>query len=143
MKIIEDSISVDCSAFGKYNNGIKFEYKGVNTKTGEVLFASKVYECGTVNIGEFLAIVHALAYCKMKNIDVPIYSDSMTALSWLRRKKIKTTLPKNNPEIFKIIERALHWLKSNDYKNPVLKWETGLWGENPADYSRKNKKLKK
>jgi ribonuclease HI len=28
-------------------------------------------------------------------------------------------------------------LKQNTVANPILKWETESWGENPADFGRK------
>jgi len=31
----------------------------------------------------------------------------------------------------------LNWLNTNDWKNPLLKWETKYWGEIPADFGRK------
>ena len=88
---------------------------------------------------EFLAIVHALAYCKQKNLVLPIYSDSLTALSWVNKKKAKTKLEptKNNTELFDLIQRAEKWLHENKFANRLLKWETELWGENPADFGRK------
>ncbi|MEZ5067097.1 MAG: hypothetical protein R2847_00700 [Bacteroidia bacterium] len=88
---------------------------------------------------EFLALVHALAYCKKHQLTVPIYSDSVTAMKWVRDKHAKTKLESsnNNTELFDLIDRAEKWLKENTYSNPVLKWETKLWGENPADFGRK------
>ena len=40
------------------------EYQGVEFDTGRKLFAQGPFEDGTNNIGEFLAIVHALAFLK-------------------------------------------------------------------------------
>jgi ribonuclease HI len=40
-------------------------------------------------------------------------------------------------ELFVLLDRAVLWLKSNEYKNPILKWETKVWGEIPADFGRK------
>jgi len=91
-KIIE-SISVDAACSG--NPGI-LEYRGVYTKTGQELFHQGPFPQGTVNIGEFLAIVHGLGFLKQRESNWPIYSDSMTAMAWLRRKQIKTTLQKNS-----------------------------------------------
>jgi len=39
--------------------------------------------------------------------------------------------------LFADVDKAVRWLKENDYKNPVLKWNTKLWGEIPADFGRK------
>jgi ribonuclease HI len=111
----------------------------VETSNGKKLFHQGPFPLGTVNIGEFLAIVHALGLCKQQGLVVPIYSDSRTALSWVRRKLAKTTVQRTpgNAGVFDLIARAEHWLKTNTYANPVLKWETDDWGENPADFGRK------
>lgn len=131
-----DSISVDAACAG---NPGKMEYRCVYTKNKEVVFASPVYDDGTNNIGEFLAIVHALALCKKKGSSISIYTDSATAISWVKNKKAKTKLEltRNNMIIFELIERAEKWLKSHHYDNPILKWDTKKWGEIPADYGRK------
>ena len=43
------------------------EYRGVDTKTKKQLFIQGPFEEGTNNIGEFLALVHGLAFLKQKN----------------------------------------------------------------------------
>ena len=70
---------------------------------------------------------------------LPIYTDSVTAIAWVRNKVAKTTQPRNskNAELFGLLDDAILWLKSNSYKNPILKWETRIWGEIPADFGRK------
>jgi ribonuclease HI len=133
---LTESISVD----GAWNtsNGI-VEYQGVHTGTGNLLFKVGPLEHGTNNIVEFLAIVHALAYCKKINSNLPIYSDSRNAIGWVREKVVRTELQKSekNKKLFELIERALKWLNENTYENEILKWETKAWGENPADFGRK------
>ena len=115
------------------------EFQGVLTKTKKVLFKQGPFKDGTNNIVEFLAIVEALIFCKMRGLSIPIYSDSRTAMLWVKEKQIKTTCKKSqqNIELFKLIERAIEWLHENEYKNKILKWETEAWGENPADFGRK------
>lgn len=131
-----NSISVDAACKG--NPGI-LEYRGVDTKSGVELFRKGPFPEGTVNLGEFLAIVHALALLKKNDSGWPVYSNSRTAIAWVKARKIKTKLTPNaeNEQLFQIIERALTWLKTNSYKNPILKWETAFWGEIPADFGRK------
>lgn len=131
-----DSISVDAACSG--NPGI-MEYQGVNNRTGEVLFKQGPFPDATNNIGEFLALVHGLALLKQQNDPRPIYSDSRTAMAWIRAKKVKTLLlptPKN-ASVFELMERALKWLNANDYQTEILKWHTEAWGEIPADFGRK------
>ncbi|WP_207634124.1 ribonuclease H [Halalkalibacter urbisdiaboli] len=135
-EVIWDSISVDVGCRG--NPGI-VEYKGVHTKTGEVLFAHDEIHIGTNNMGEFLAIVHGLAYLKEKGSDMPIYSDSMTAIKWVKQKKAKSTLERNEQTayIWSLMDRAEAWLQNHTYSNKILKWQTEKWGEIKADYGRK------
>lgn len=117
----------------------RLEYRGVHTRTGEVIFEGGPFEEGTNNIGEFLAIVDALAECQKRGLTHPIYSDSQIAIIWIMHKQCKTTLEQSakNQNIFEHIEWAEHWLQDNEYSNHILKWETDVWGENPADYGRK------
>ncbi len=132
----KNALSVDAACSG---NPGAMEYRGVYVATNEVLFSMGPFAEGTNNVGEFLALVHGLALCKKQNSPVPIYTDSVTALSWVRQKKCKTTLketPKNKP-IFELIARAEAWLANNTYDTKLLKWETEAWGEIPADFGRK------
>lgn len=135
-KPLADSISVDAACKG--NPGI-LEYQGVETISKKRIFSMGPFPEGTVNIGEFLAIVHGLAFLKKHESKIPVYSDSKTAISWIKKKQIKTNLQRNpkNEGLFELVDRAEKWLKENTYPNKILKWETEFWGENPADYGRK------
>lgn len=136
-KPILQSWCVDAACSG---NPGDMEYRGVDTTTGEVLFHKGPFPDGTNNIGEFLALVHALALLKKNNQpELPIYTDSQTAMAWVRNKKAKTTLEptRRNAPLFELIERAEKWLRENSFSNPVYKWNTEKWGEIPADFGRK------
>lgn len=115
------------------------EYRGVHYPSGKVLFHQKGFQDATNNIGEFLAIVHALAYLQKQNSNIPVFTDSKTALSWLKRKKCNTkkALVSCNQFVFELIRRAETWLQNNSFENPVLKWETDKCGEIPGDFGRK------
>jgi len=135
--IIKDSIAVDAACSG---NPGDMEYRGVNTFDKTELFRQGPFTMGTNNVGEFLAIVHALALLKQENkSSTTIYTDSRTAISWVNRKKAKTKLTRTsqNEVLFVLISRAEKWLKDNRVTNPLVKWETKLWGEIPADFGRK------
>jgi ribonuclease HI len=131
-----NSICVDAASSG---NPGKMEYRGVDTKTQKVLFHKGTFENATNNIGEFLALVHGLGFLKQQDSTRAIYSDSRTAMSWVRKRHCKTTLKQNkqNAALFELIKRAENWLKENAYKTEILKWETKKWGEIPADFGRK------
>ncbi|MFN8430586.1 MAG: ribonuclease H family protein [Spirosomataceae bacterium] len=115
------------------------EYQGKYLQNKLFVFKKGPFQDGTNNIGEFLAIVHALAFLKQHNSDLPIYSDSKTAISWVKKKKANTKLEPTgrNNELFDLLERAEKWLRDNNFSNKILKWETEDWGENPADFGRK------
>ena len=134
---INESIAVDAACSG---NPGKMEYRGVYLKTGKEIFHyGPVW--GTNNIGEFLAIVHGLALLKQKGLDtMPIYSDSVNAQLWVKRKQCKTTLERNEKSepLYQLIARAENWLRSNTWNNPIIKWPTDEWGEIPADFNRKH-----
>lgn len=133
--VIDNSLAVDAACSG---NPGAMEYRGVHVASRQQVFHfGPMY--GTNNIGEFLAIVHGLALLKLKGYDMPIYSDSVNAINWVKQKKCKTKLPRNSKteELFQLIERAENWLRQNTYTTRILKWETKQWGEIPADFGRK------
>ena len=129
-------ISVDAASSG--NPGI-MEYRGVDTKTKKELFKQGPFKQGTNNIGEFLALVHGLAFLKQQNSDRIIYTDSKTAMSWVRKKSCNSKLPETpeNKVVFDLVRRAISWLEKNTYTTTIVKWETKAWGEIPADFGRK------
>ena len=127
-----EAIAVDAACSG---NPGKMEYRGVYLRTGKEIFHyGPVW--GTNNIGEFLAIVHGLALLKQKGLHtMPIYSDSVNAQLWVKRKKCKTTLERNEKSevLYQLIERAEKWLRENPYQNPIIKW--------PTDWTKRRKTL--
>lgn len=131
-----DGWAVDASCLG---NPGRMEYRGVELMTGRELFRVGPFEKSTNNIGEFLAIVHALALMKSKGESHTIYSDSVTGMAWVRNRKIKTQLDATpeNKKSFDMMARALSWLNTNHYNSRILKWNTDRWGEIPADFGRK------
>ena len=128
--------AVDAACSG---NPGPMEYQAIDLATGQQVFHfGPVY--GTNNIGEFLAIVHALALMEKQGITgKTIYSDSYNAILWVKKKQCKTKLahtPETEP-LFAIIRRAEQWLRTHAINVPIIKWETSEWGEIPADFGRK------
>lgn len=130
------SIAVDAASSG---NPGKMEYRGVDTQTHKQLFHQGPFQQGTNNVGEFLALVHGLAYLKKNNSDRILYTDSRIAMGWVKRKKCNTKLKwgVHNQNLHELVKRAEIWLKTNTYSTKVVKWETKAWGEIPADFGRK------
>ena len=130
------SICVDAACSG---NPGKLEFRGVETATGAEIFHRGPFEEGTQNIGEFLAIAFGLAILRKAGANLTIYSDSMTAISWIKHKSCNTKLQRSekNKDLFYIVDKAVEWLKNNDCPNPIVKWDTEAWGEIPADFGRK------
>lgn len=135
-EVIREAIAVDAACSG---NPGAMEYRGVYLANGREIFHYGPVH-GTNNIGEFLALVHGLALLKKKGLDtMPIYSDSVNAQLWVRKRQCKTTLERNKKTetLYQMIERAEAWLRNNTYRTPVIKWQTDKWGEIPADFGRK------
>ena len=112
----------------------KTQYRAIDLFTGQQLF---LIDLGfqTVNIGEFLGVVHAIKYIIENDYAHKIiYTDSITALSWVRLRRTaskKTCADLMKSEVF---------LKA--YANvvdqiTVLHWNKKEWGEIPADFGNK------
>ena len=135
-EIDPDAWAVDASCLG---NPGKMEYRGIEIKTGKILFQKGPFEDATNNIGEYLALVHAMALMMQRNDIHTIYSDSKTALSWVRNHRVKTQLKPSakNAKVFELLARASLWVNTHQFPGRIVKWQTERWGEIPADYGRK------
>lgn len=134
-EVSADAWAVDAACSG---NPGRMEYQGIDLATGTQVFHFGPVH-GTNNIGEFLAIVHALALMERQGLRKTIYSDSYNAILWVSKKKCKTTLARDaqTAQLFDIIGRAEAWLRTHAIQVPIIKWETSAWGEIPADFGRK------
>ncbi len=135
MAVSADAWAVDAACSG--NPGM-MEYRGIDLSTGEVVFHfGPVF--GTNNIGEFLSIVHALALMEQRGINKIIYSDSYTAMTWVKKMKCNTKLEINSRtmHLYQIIKKAENWLRTHPFRVQILQWNTHSWGEIPADFGRK------
>jgi ribonuclease HI len=136
MEVRAEAWAVDAACSG---NPGPMEYRAIDLQTGAQVFHFGPIH-GTNNIGEFLAIVHALALMDKQGIkDKVIYSDSYNAILWVNKKQCKTTLVQNKEteQLHQIITRAENWLHTHTFRNPIIKWETAQCGEIPADFGRK------
>lgn len=136
-EIHSNGIAVDAAC--SVNPG-PLEYRGVRIADGVEIFHIGPMAGGTNNIGEYLALIHALALLKKAgDSTTPIYSDSRIALKWLRQRHSNSKLvpTADNARVFELLARADRWLATNTPLNPVLKWDTERWGEVPADFGRK------
>lgn len=133
---IKNAMTVDAACQGVPGT---MEYQGVDFYTGKIVFRKGPFLDATNNIGEYLALVHALALMKKKGDNRPIYSDSKIAIGWVKNKghRTKHKPSEQNKDTFDLLKRADKWLKNNTFENKILKWETKAWGEIPADFGRK------
>lgn len=130
------ALAVDAACSG--NPGV-MEFRGVIADTGTEVFHRGPFVNGTNNIGEFLALVLGLAWLKQNNLPWALYSDSRTALAWLRKGHADTKIEWNasNQDLFFMVRKAEMWLHDNTWTTPIYKWDTKAWGEIPADFGRK------
>lgn len=132
--LIENSLCVFAMSTAPIGN---VTYRGVHTLTHKVLFHKKPMTHGTENIGTFLAIVHGLAYLQQQASDIPVYTSNAIALRWIQHRNIRTQLTRSeqNTEIFSLLDRAIAWLRKNNYNNNILLWGTQHLGPIPADFN--------
>lgn len=136
MEVTANAWAVDAACSG---NPGPMEYQAIDLATGAQVFHFGPVH-GTNNIGEFLAIVHALALLDKQGITgKTIFSDSHNAILWVQKKQCKTKLTRTpqTEQLYQIIARAEAWLRTHQIQNPIVKWETKKWGEVPADFGRK------
>lgn len=127
------SICVDAACDGAPGN---MEYRGVWTESGKEIFHQGPFPQSTVNIGEFLAIVHGLAWMLKEGLAMPVYTDSVIAIQWVQQGHCRSNLPENEKN--DLVRRAEQVLKEHPQQLAwVRKWDTQAWGENPADFGRK------
>lgn len=131
------SIAVDAACS---RNPGPVEYRGIDMESGREIFHVGPLAGGTNNLGEFLGIIHALALIEREGrAGVVVYSDSRTAMAWVRDRRVKTTLTATaeNAYIRGLVARGEAWLQAHPMHAPVVKWDTRQWGEIPADFGRK------
>jgi ribonuclease HI len=102
-----------------------------------------VFEGETNNIAEFLGLVSAIKYLKDRNLQLVVYTDSITAISWVKNQKANTTAKTKGKLTSKLetwLEKVEEFLTQNKElmkKVKIIKLETKEWGEIPADFGRK------
>lgn len=140
------AIVVDCSKFGARLIG-PTEWRGMQRNAAggwTEIFRSARHARGHNNLGEFLAIVEAL-----KRLDAgefasgELFSDSRTAISWVTKGIVKTTLDVDgncDPGFAALVREARTWITTPAcarWRRVVRLWDTPVVGENPADFGRK------
>lgn len=126
-------IATDCAHSTKH--GLT-QFRGIDLKTGEQIFFEDIGN-KTVNIGEFLGVVTAIKYI-LENDYSPriIYTDSITAIAWVRDKK---TASKKKYPALKKAEIFLKAMSEEIDKIEILHWDNNKLGEIPADFGHKGK----
>lgn len=129
------TIAVDAACSG---NPGPMEYRGVALASDEELFRLGPMH-GTNNLGEFLAIVHGMAWLMREGLAGPIFTDSRVAIGWVGRGRVRSSLQRNaqSNKVWTLVDRAHAWLAANADRPALLKWPTRRWGEIPADFGRK------
>lgn len=119
----KEGVSVDGGCSG---NPGKAYYRAVDIATGKELFRKDI-GVATNNIAEFIGLCQAIRDYP----DSVIYSDSITAISWVKKKKANSSFD------FPRLEKVEEWLKILNKMPKIEKWLTKEWGEIPADFGLK------
>jgi ribonuclease HI len=110
--------------------------------TGEEIFNYGPLGWWSVNIAEFLAIVEWIKRLLHNKTHTILYSDSKTAIWWIKKGNINTTIIQDNQnkKLFEIIYNSIEWLKLNSDRShhiTLCKRPTSQRGQIPADFWRK------
>ncbi|TGX80543.1 ribonuclease H [Palleniella muris] len=109
------------------------EIQGVDLETGEIVFYKELGN-QTINIGEFLAIVEGIKHITKYNKPKIIFSDSVTAISWVKRKRTASKKRNKHVQMAEIyLKVAAYWVD----KVEIIHWDNEAWGEIPADFGNK------
>lgn len=124
---------ITCDAAHSIKHGVT-EYQAHDLKSGDRIFYKNLGN-QTVNIGEFLAIVDSIKYIIETNYpDKIIYSDSITAITWIKNKKTASNKRNND------LKKAEIYLRVMSYdvdKIQIVHWNNKQWGEIPSDFGNK------
>ena len=131
--IIEDSLN--CDASFRTKGGKVMEWQVKDTLTGDLYFVSKI-KGGSSNLAEFFAIIEAMMLQEKEGMNLPIYSDSRIAISWVN-KQYCSTWSADTTEVKSLLDEYMEWLKTYGHNYEVIKWNTKEWGEIPSDFNRK------
>lgn len=141
-----ESLVVDCSKFGARLIG-PTEWRGMQRNDAggwTEVFRSARHERGHNNLGEFLAIIDALRRIEAGTLAArEVFSDSRTAISWVTKGRVKTTLDVSgdcDAAFAGLVREAQQWITTSAcarLRGLVKFWNTSAAGENPADFGRK------
>ena len=88
-------------------------YRGVDLETGKTVFSWST-DLTTNNLVEFVALVNGMKFIKEKGIGDAVWTDSKTAMSWVRNKKCKTTFDlERNIELKNKVDESIRYLYEN------------------------------
>ena len=134
-----NALVVDASVRKKNNDGLGLgEIKAIDLSTGEVIFQELLDGEITPNMAEYIAIHKASEWCLTNNVKRVIFSDSLNAIIWSREGKSNPTTHSNSTNIRRLQLKADSHFRVEGKK--IYFWNKKLWGENPADFGRKNKR---
>ena len=134
-----DKNSINCD--GSYSSSTKIMEFRIQETDSKKLILTKSYSGGTNNLAEFLGLVNSMSYLSKNSLnrDKTIYTDSKTALAWVRNGKVNTTYDlESNQMLQQDIEEALLFLSGVKLHTfTIRKWDTRNWGEILSDFGRK------
>lgn len=129
-------LTADCGSVDGKNPGI-FKFRIVDIASKTILEEHIIPGKTTNNVAEYLGCVWAMRHNKINNLNLPVYTDSKTARSWVKKKGCRTTLEITDKDQQFMIAAANMFLKDKPSIPAPLFWSTEEWGDIPADYGMK------
>ncbi len=122
------------ASYDRFNDTLT--YRVVMGGTNETLFESEVYSGGNQSLGEYLALIEALKWVRENyKHDIPVLSNSMSAIIWIENKAYKGSLGIHDmdSDLYLELKKAKEYLSDmcqDGYKYSLntLKWNNKLLG---------------
>ena len=118
------------------------EWRVVDIESGKEIYKNSLYS-NTLhinNLGEFFALCRGIYHVLENNLDLVVYSDSTTSISWIENCRVNTTI--KNKKLLILVEEGLNYINRKKVTKglpKIEKWNSKSFGDIPADFGRKNK----
>ncbi len=85
------------------------EIKAVHTGSKQLIFWKGPFHDGTPNMAEFIAIVETIKYFKSRKLTMSIYSESATALNWVKDRHATLALTRrhSNTDLYQVFDECI------------------------------------
>lgn len=118
-----------CLTCASETAGGKTRYVIVSHPKGNLIYKSPDFAGISDHIGQYCAIVHAIGWLEKQGYVIPVYSQSKTAIAWVKNGECNTDAGQDS-ELF---AKCKKYASETKFPTAFIGWwDYKTWGENPA-----------